>query len=261
MDHQGDEVSVELVAEVGSNWNGNQDTAEDIFEAAASCGADTVKFQHYPDTRFGPHPMSADDLDLFNDFARQFEVGFLCSVFDENTLREYIETCSPTRVKIASPELTHHDLLRFCATAGLDIILSTGMSTEQQVSEAVAVIERANAKVTLLHCVSSYPAPPEEMNLRAMRRLSRYGPVGLSDHTEDPLPAPVAATCLGATMIEKHFTLDKDQPGPDHWYALSPDGFRVMVNAVRIAETMLGDGRKQVMPSEDPFDRRTPEWR
>ncbi len=99
-------------------------------------------------------------------------------------------------MKIASPELTHHDLLRACAAAGLDIILSTGMSTEQQVSEAVAVIERGGVKVTLLHCVSSYPAPPEEMNLRAMRRLSRYGPVGLSDHTQYPVIAPTIATAL-----------------------------------------------------------------
>ncbi len=250
-------MSVEIIAEIGSNWNGDQDTAEDMFETAAKCGADTVKFQHYPDDRYGPHPMSLDDLDLFDDFARQMGVGFLCSVFDERTLNEYIEGCSPTRVKIASPELTDHKLLGACADAGLDIILSTGMSTEHQIVDAVHVIESKGAKVTLLHCVSSYPAPPVEMNLRAMRRLSRYGPVGLSDHTLDPVVAPIMAVALGATIIEKHFTLDKEQEGPDHFYAVDPKGFKQMVDAVRLAEAMLGDGRKRVMPSEDPTDRRT----
>ncbi len=253
-------MSVEIIAEIGSNWNGDQDEAEDLFEAAAKCGADTVKFQHYPDDRYGPHPMSLDDLDLFDDFARQMGVGFLCSVFDEKTLNEYIEGCSPTRVKIASPELTDHRLLGACADAGLDIILSTGMSTEQQISEAVQLIEDKGAKVTLLHCVSSYPAPPQEMNLRAMRRLSRYGPVGLSDHTLDPVVAPVMAVALGATIIEKHFTLNTAQAGPDHSYAMSPEWFTWMVDAVRMAEQMLGDGRKRVMPSEDPMDRRTVAW-
>ncbi len=250
-------MSVELIAEFGSNWNGDQDIAEDMFDSAASCGADTVKFQHYPDDRYGPHPMSVDDLELFDDFAHQFGVNFLCSVFDGKTLNEYLEACGPTRVKIASPELTDHKLLAACAEAGLHIILSTGMSTEHQISEAVQLVEDKGAKVTLLHCVSSYPAPPTEMNLKAMRRLSRYGPVGLSDHTLDPVVAPVAAVALGATVIEKHFTLDKTQEGPDHSYAVDPDGFKQMVDAVRLSEVMLGDGRKRVMPSEDPTDRRT----
>ncbi len=249
-------MSVEIIAEIGSNWNGDQDTAEDIFEAAAKCGADTVKFQHYPDDRYGPHVMSLDDLDLFDDFARQMGVGFLCSVFDERTLNEYCEACGPTRVKIASPELTDHRLLGACADAGLDVVLSTGMSTEHQIVEAVHVIESKGAKVTLLHCVSSYPAPPEEMNLRAMRRLSRHGPVGFSDHTLDPVVAPVMAVALGATVIEKHFTLDTSQDGPDHFNSLDPRDFREMAYSVRLAESMLGDGRKRVMPSEDPTDRR-----
>ncbi len=249
-------MSVEIIAEIGSNWNGDQDTAEDMFDSAAACGADTVKFQHYPDDRYGPHVMSVGDLELFDDFSHQFGVNFLCSVFDERTLNEYLEACVPTRVKIASPELTDHKLLTACAEAGLHIILSTGMSTEHQIVEAVHVIEDKGAKVTLLHCVSSYPAPPEEMNLRAMRRLSRYGPVGLSDHTLDTVVAPVMAAALGATIIEKHFTLDRSQEGPDHSYAVDPEGFRQMAAAVRLAEVMLGDGRKRVMPSEDPTDRR-----
>ncbi len=254
-------MSVEIIAEIGSNWNGDPDVAEDMFDSAAACGADTVKFQHYPDDRYGPHVMSVGDLELFEDFSHQFGVGFLCSVFDEKTLNEYVEACGPTRVKIASPELTDHKLLGACADAGLDIILSTGMSTEHQIVEAVHVIESKGAKVTLLHCVSSYPAPPVEMNLRAMRRLSRYGPVGLSDHTLDPIVAPIMAVALGAKVIEKHFTLDKNQEGPDHSYAMSPEWFTWMVDAVRMAELMLGDGRKRVMPSEDPLDRRTGEWR
>ncbi len=253
-------MSVEIIAEIGSNWNGDQDTAEDMFDSAAACGADTVKFQHYPDDRYGPHPMSVGDLELFEDFSHQMGVNFLCSVFDEKTLGEYIEVCSPTRVKVASPELTDHKLLRACAAAGLHIILSTGMSTYEQVSEALGVVFNSGSRgLTLLHCVSSYPAPPGEMNLMAMVKepWAAFASYGLSDHSLDPIVAPVAATVLGATMIEKHFTLDKTQEGPDHSYAADPEGFRQMVDAVRLAEAMLGDGRKRVMPSEDPTDRRS----
>ncbi len=252
---------VEIVAEVGSNHNGDWVTAMDLISTAKDAGADTIKFQHYPPERYGPHPMKVESLSKLQAAAKLVGIGFLCSVFDQQTLEDYLTECAPTRVKIASPELTDHDLLRACADAGLDIVLSTGMSTEEQIAESVAIIEDLGAKVTLLHCVSSYPAPDFEMNLRAMRRLSRYGPVGLSDHSLDPVVAPVMAVALGAVMVEKHFTLDPNQEGPDHRYALGLLDFEAMTAAVYVAEQMLGDGRKRVMPSEDPTDRRTPAWR
>ena len=236
-------------------------TADDIVSAAGQAGADTVKFQHYPDDRYGPYVMRPEHLGWMQDLAVREGIGFLCSVFDQATLEDYLVACAPSRVKIASPELTDRQLLRACGNAGLHIILSTGMSTEQQIAEAVQVIEETGVGVTLLQCVSSYPAPPEEMNLTAMRRLSRYGKVGLSDHSLNPIVAPVTATALGAVMVEKHFTLDRSQDGPDHGYAVDPEGFRAMVEAVRLCERMLGDGRKRVMDSEDPTDRRTEEWR
>jgi N,N'-diacetyllegionaminate synthase len=252
---------VELVAEVGSNHNGDAYTAAELIRVAAKAGASTVKFQHYPDGRYGPNAMPKKWLRVLNEFASVTGVGFLCSVFDQRTLEDYLTECAPTSVKIASPELTDHELLRACANAGLHIILSTGMSTEEQIAAAVSVIEDYRGRVTLLHCVSSYPSPPEEMNLRAMWRLKRYGKIGLSDHTLDPVVAPVTAVALGATMIEKHFTLNRSQDGPDHSYAVDPAGFKAMVDAVRLCESMLGDGVKRVMPSEDPTDRRTEEWR
>ncbi len=260
-------MSVELVAEVGSNHNGDWVTAMNLISAAAECGADTVKFQHYPADRFGPHPMKVESLSKLQAAAKHHQIGFLCSVFDQQTLEDYLTECAPARVKIASPELTHHDLLRACRNAGLHVILSAGMSTMDEIHAALNVILETTGDdenwFTLLQCVSSYPAPPEEMNLSVMREWIDYWcwQVGLSDHTEDPIVAPVAATAMGAVMIEKHFTLDRSQDGPDHSYALDPAGFRQMVNAVRLAESMLGDGRKIVQPSEDPFDRRTEEWR
>jgi len=255
-------LAVELVAEIGSNHNGDSGTAMRLIYEAAQAGANTVKFQHYPpDGRYGPHPLGKGWMQGFQIHAKDCGVDFLCSVFDQDTLEDYLVACAPSRVKIASPELTDHQLLRACGNAGLHVILSTGMSTEQQISEAVRVIEETGVSVTLLQCVSSYPAPPEEMNLMAMRRLSRYGKVGLSDHSLNPIVAPVTATALGAVMVEKHFTLDRSQDGPDHGYAVDPEGFGAMVEAVRLCERMLGDGRKRVMESEDPTDRRTEEWR
>lgn len=263
---------IELIAEVGSNHNGDLDTAKELVCAAAAAGADTVKFQHYPDERYGPHPMPAHWLRYLGVVAESEHVGFLCSVFDERTLTEYVRECRPSRVKIASPELTHHRLLAAARDAGLQIILSTGMSTEEEVYEAIRVCDKGkpdDALYTLvLQCVSSYPSPPEEMNLRVIAEGEWNG---LSDHTLDPVVAPVAATAMCFSnllpphrrefLIEKHFTLDKTQDGPDHSYAVDPDGFRRMVDAVRMTESMLGDGLKRVMPSEDPLDRRTAEWR
>lgn len=253
-------MSVEVVAEIGSNWNGNYQTAEMIIAEAAICGADTVKFQHYPDERYGPHVLSRDDLIDFSDKAVSHGMRFLCSVFNLRTLRDYVDAVTPTRVKIASPELTDHDLLRACGESGLEVILSTGMSTKDQVFEALNVLYDVDATVTLLHCTSSYPAPPDEMNLKAMKTLSSIASFGLSDHSLDPTIAPVVATALGASMIEKHFTLNRFDQGPDHGYSLDPPYFAAMVAHIRCAEQMLGDGDKRVMPSEDPTDRRTEEW-
>ncbi len=256
-------MSVELVAEVGSNWNGSLETAELLINAVAECGADTVKFQHYPDNRYGPHPIPISWLSHLNHVAKSWNLNFLCSVFDIASLHEYVIECEPTRVKIASPELTYNELLLACVDAGLEVILSTGMSTESEIREATAVLYTADhdVKVTLLHCTSSYPPPLAEMNLNGMLWLSQFANAGLSDHSLDPIMAPVIATSLGASMIEKHLTLDRQQDGPDHAYALDPKDFSVMVAAVRTAEMMLGDGVKQVMPSEDPSDRRNEAWR
>lgn len=261
MADQRDEVT-EIIAEIGSNHGGDTGHAQLLVDAAAGAGADTVKFQHYPDTRYGPHPLTPQQLRALCDYTHGRKLGFLCSVFDSKTLGEYVRECEPQTVKIASPELTDHALLRECAGYGLRIILSTGMSTTSQILQALEVIyNEADTKVTLLHCLSSYPAPPDELNLKAMLQLGSYGDYGLSDHTLDPVVAPVAAVALGACVVEKHFTLDRGHEGPDHSYAVDPDGFRLMVDAVRMTEQVLGDGLKRVMPSEDATDRRTREWR
>lgn len=253
-------MSVRIIAEAGSNHNGSYTTAQRLIEAAAKCGCDYVKFQHYPDKRYGPHPMTTHWLEGLNDWADLHSVGFMCSVFDLRTLEEYVDAVPDSPVKIASPELTDDALLKAAAQTGREIILSTGMSTEAQIAHAYVLL--LHSPLTLLHCTSSYPAPPEEVNIRAMgESLLHEHEYGLSDHTLDPTTAPVAAVALGATTIEKHFTLSRTQNGPDHSYALNPLELADMVRAVRLCEQMLGDGVKRVMPSEDPTARRTAEWR
>lgn len=248
-------MTVEVIAEIGSNWNGDMGVLNQLAEVAARAGAATVKVQHYPD-QLGPCPFTPAQLATAKGLIRAWDVGFLASVFDQRTLDDYRTVCKPARVKIASPELTKDDLL--AELGGLEVLLSTGASNLRQVRHATSLLNRVDAtSVTLLHCVSAYPAPPDHMNLRAMVTLTGLATsVGLSDHTMHPYAAPVAAVALGATVIEKHLTLSRDGDGPDHPYALEPDEFTNMVDAIRLTESMLGDGLKRVMPSEDPHDRR-----
>ena len=243
-----------IVAEIGSNHDGDLAKAYELIDAAAECGADAVKFQHYPDTSFGPVPMPQEWLGDLYDHANAKGVDFLCSVFDARTMREYLEL-EVGLVKVASPELVRDDLLDMIPD-GYEVMLSTGMSTVPQINHAVARL-RYRSTLTLLHCTSAYPPPPSEMNLRAIPTLRElYGlPVGFSDHSLD-VTAPVAAVALGACVVEKHFTLARGGAGPDHFYALEPWSFRRMVGLVRETELMLGDGVKRVMDCEDPTDRR-----
>lgn len=248
-------MTVEVVAEVGSNWNGNLRTLDKLAIEVASAGADTLKVQHYPPA-LGPHPFTKLQLRQARQIAHSHGLKFLASVFDQRTLDEYLDVCDPDRVKIASPELTRDDLLE--QLPPLVVLLSTGMSTLEQIDHANEILDGDADSLVLLHCVSAYPAPPREMNLRVLKAMkARYGhPVGLSDHSLNPTVAPTAAVALGAILVEKHLTLSRDQKGPDHAYALGPAGFADMVSAVRACDRMLGSGKKRVMPSEDPTDRR-----
>jgi sialic acid synthase SpsE len=177
--------------------------------------------------------------------ARARGIVFMSSPFDEASV-DLLDALEVPAFKIASGELTNHPFLRYVARKGRPIILSTGMATLEEVADAVAVLRTERvADLVLLHCVTSYPANPSDSNLRAMRTLSdAFGvPVGWSDHSLGTTVS-LAAVALGASVIEKHFTLDKSLPGPDHSASLEPQELRDLVEGVRTVEASLGDGVK-----------------
>jgi len=176
---------------------------------------------------------------------------FLSSPFDE-TAADFLVGLGVAALKIPSGEITNHPFLAHCARLGRPLLLSTGMADLVEVAQALAVIEAAgDPGVILLHCLSDYPADPGDANLRAMATMEAAfaRPVGYSDHTLG-LTVAIAAAALGAVIIEKHFTLDRTLPGPDHRASLEPGELRDLVGAIRTTEAALGDGRKRCRPSE-----------
>jgi len=265
-----------IVAEAGVNHNGNPALARRLVDAAAECGADAVKFQTFTVdallTREAPKAgyqvettgagesqremlarleLGADRLAELRDRAGKHGLVFFSAPFDEASA-DALEALDVALYKVPSGEITNLPLLRHIAAKGRPIILSTGMATLEEVEQAVAAIRAAgDPPLALLHCLSAYPAPVEEVNLRAMDSLaSRFGyPVGFSDHTLG-IEIAVAAAARGAAIIEKHLTLDKTLPGPDHRASLDVGEFSAMVRAIRSVESALGDGVKRPMPSE-----------
>lgn len=270
-----------VIAEAGSNHNRDLDTAYRLIDVASESGADAIKFQTYTAERIYARgtPMAAylegtdavkpgeNLFDLIKRIelprewhpllarrARDRRIDFFSSPFDEQAVEELAAVGVPV-LKIASFELTHFPLLRAAARTRIPLILSTGMATEAEIQEALDVVRSiADSPVALLHCVSTYPAPPEACNLRAMETLRRRFrvPVGFSDHTLGTAVDMAAAT-LGADLIEKHFTLDRRQAGPDHPFAVEPGELREIVTGVRACRAALGDGIKQPQPCEAPM--------
>lgn len=255
-----DESRIYVIAEIGGNHDGHLAQAQALIEQAAVAGADAAKFQLFkPDRLYpGSHTegsISAGWMQTLKRTCEDFAVEFLCSVFCLDTLAAYVDT-DPAAVKIASPEATDLALLTQAALTGVPLLVSTGAMGWPALDRSMRVLDGHD--VALLHCVSAYPAPVRQMNLAVipmMRKL--YGvPVGLSDHTLHPWRAPLSAFGLGASIVEKHLTLDRSLKGPDHSYALTPGSFASMVRELRIAGHMHGDGVKRVQPSEDATDRR-----
>lgn len=264
-----------VIAEAGVNHNGDLPRARELVAAAADAGADAVKFQAFradeiaaagtPTAAYQQRNTGRDDqhallaalaldLDAFAVLAgdcRNRGIEFLATPFDA-AMAEPLVALGMRRIKVASGELTNAPALQRFAGFGLPVLLSTGMATLDEVAAAVAVLERAGATdVTLLHCTSLYPAPPETANLRAMVAMAeRFGrPVGYSDHTLGDHVA-VAATALGASVIEKHLTLDRTLPGPDHAASLEPAELEAMIVRLRETEAALGDGVKRPASGE-----------
>ncbi len=265
-----------IIAEAGVNHNGDMEMAKALIDAAAESGADAVKFQLFdPDALVAKDtPMATYQVenlggeapqtqhDLLASLALSFEdfrqlhryttdrgLQFLCTPFDEQAALFLHHELKLPLLKIPSGEVTNLPFLKMLGTLHTAMILSTGMSTLGEVKQAVEALRSSNPKlpVALLHCVSAYPAPDSAMNLTAMRTMKDAFPdcpVGFSDHSLGTHLA-VAAAALGANIVEKHFTLDKTLPGPDHKASLSVEELKNMVAQIRSVDTALGDGIKQ----------------
>lgn len=266
---------VYIIAEAGSNHDGDLGQAKRLIEIAADSGADAVKFQAFTADSFILKELG-DDFDAASpeenaerikivdkaslprdwlpdlaEYARSKSLHFLFTPFDFSAVDILIDIDVPA-MKIASCDLTHHPLLAYVAEKGVPIILSTGMSMLEEIGEALDVIkDYGNPPVALLHCVAEYPTPPEDVNLRAIELLwAKFGmPVGFSDHTLG-ITAPVAAAARGISIIEKHFTIDRTLEGPDHPYALEPDELKAMVAGIREVGQLLGEMKKEPVGDE-----------
>lgn len=199
--------------------------------------------------------LSEDNYRRLMIHCKQQGIAFLSTPFDFPSI-DYLAGLGMPVFKIPSGEITNLPYLRKIGGLGKDIILSTGMSTIEEVADALRILEAAGtprARTTLLHCTTEYPTPPDSVNLRAMLTLRDVFPgiagVGYSDHTQG-IEIPLAAVSLGATVLEKHFTLDRNMDGPDHKASLEPDELKLMVAAVRRVERAMGDGVKAPTPAE-----------
>ena len=267
-----------IIAEAGVNHNGDLSMAKELVAAAAKAGADLVKFQSFITGRSISRAAPKADYQIGAtdpgesqyDMVRKLElsradhdelilecercgIGFFSTAFDEVSFDMLVEL-GMEQFKIPSGEITNLPFLRYIAKAGKPIILSTGMANLGDIEAAIAVIEEAGVgreKITVLHCTTEYPTPMSEVNLRAMQSIEQaFGvTVGYSDHTRG-IEVASAAVALGARVIEKHFTLDRNLPGPDHQASLEPHELAAMVAAIRNIEMALGDGVKRLTPSE-----------
>jgi N-acetylneuraminate synthase len=270
--------SVLIIAEAGVNHNGDVSLAKHLVEVAAEAGADAIKFQTFITDRLitreafkADYQMRTTDpsesqyqmlkrveLSLEQhreivDYCEQCEILFTSTPFEEESA-DLLQKLGIPFFKIPSGDITNLPFLAHVAEKGLPMVVSTGMSTLGDVEEAVETVRRHGCQdLTLLHCTSNYPASIKTVNLRAMCTIQQaFGvPVGYSDHTLG-YEVGVAAVALGARVIEKHFTLAKDLPGPDHAASLEPDELKAYVAMLRNAELALGDGVKRPFSSEYP---------
>jgi N,N'-diacetyllegionaminate synthase len=266
-----------IIAEAGVNHNGDMSIAKDLIDTAAEAGADIVKFQTFKAVNLASKraslseyqkknsklnqqfemlkalELSFDDHIVLANHCKKREIEFLSTAFDMASL-EFLSQMELKRFKIPSGEITNLPYIRKIGSFGLPVILSTGMATLGEVEQAIIALDKMGLSrklVTTLHCTTEYPTPIMDVNLTAMITLgscfrTKYG---YSDHTIGTT-IPIAAVALGADIVEKHFTLDRNMPGPDHSASLEFKELREMVNKIRDVELSLGDGIKKVMSSE-----------
>ena len=268
--HIGEEEPCFIIAEAGSNHNGSLEQAKKLIDVAAEAGADAVKFQIFKAedlySKYTPefnYLKGQNTYELIKSvetprewikelagYCKEKNIDFLASVFDFEAI-DILDKYVPA-FKIASFEIADLELLKYAAGKGKPVIISTGMANLGEIEDAITAIRSVgNEDIILLHCNSLYPTPVEIVNLRAIETMKTAFkvPVGFSDHTLG-IHIPIAAVAIGACMIEKHFTLDRNLPGPDHSFAIEPDELKEMVRCIREAEKAKGSGIKEKSDSE-----------
>ncbi len=270
-------MSIQIIAEAGVNHNGSMDLAKQMVKAAKEAGADYVKFQTFiPEKLVSRYAKKAEyqkettgetenqlqmlqklalteqDFLHLKKYCEELRIGFLSTPFDLDSI-DFLDKLDMDFWKLPSGEVTNYPYLEKIGKTKKKVVMSTGMCNMQEIREAVAVLEENGATdITLLHCNTEYPTPFSDVNLLAMHHMSKefHKPVGYSDHTIG-IELPIAAAALGATVIEKHFTLDKTMEGPDHRASLNPTELKQMITAVRNIELGMGDGMKRRTASEE----------
>tara|TARA_B100001250_G_C19816064_1_gene798466 strand:+ start:1027 stop:2166 length:1140 start_codon:yes stop_codon:yes gene_type:complete len=292
-----------VIAEAGVNHNGNPSLAFELIDIAADCGADAVKFQLFDSEEIATEYAEKANYQLKdNNHSKQFEmlkslelpkeiykdlkdycsikkIDFLCTAFDKNNINFLVEKIKPKKLKIASGEITNAPLLLAFAKTNYELILSTGMSTINEIKEALGVIafglinkdnknitpskekfitafesdfgkKKLEEKVSLLHCTTEYPAPQKDLNLKAIESMKNFFHlnIGYSDHSEG-IDASIVSVILGATIIEKHFTLDKNLVGPDHSASLDANELKNLILKIRLVEGMTNEERNRHLSS------------
>ena len=270
---------VKIIAEAGVNHNGSLANAMKLIDKAEDSGADFIKFQTFITNEIVTHEaktaeyqqsnvkkiqtqyellknleLSREDHFKLLDYCEDKKISFLSSAFDLASLNFLINDLNLELIKIPSGEITNLPYLRIIGDQVKPIVMSTGMSDYEEIEAAISVLESCGASktnITLLHCNTAYPTPMQDVNLSAMLSLQKKFDlsVGFSDHTIG-IEAPIAAVAMGASVIEKHFTLDKHMEGPDHSASLEPNELKNMVQAIRNISTAMGDGIKKVSESE-----------
>lgn len=266
-------MSIYIIAEAGVNHNGQIELARKLVDAAKEVGADCIKFQTFKAEKLVSRnagtaeyqkkttgndsqlemlkklELSYDAFRELKDYCDRKGISFLSTPFDPDSIG-FLESIDMPFWKIPSGEITNYPYLKRLAGTGKPVVMSTGMSSVDEIREAKETLEKHGAgKITLLHCNTEYPTPFEDVNLKAMATLREMFncEVGYSDHTKG-IEVPIAAAALGAAVIEKHFTLDRGMEGPDHKASLEPEELKQMVTSIRNIEKALGTGEK--VPSE-----------
>lgn len=265
-----------IIAEAGVNHNGDIKLAKNLIDVAKEAGADAIKFQTFISekviSKYAPKAeyqdrntsskesqlemvkkleLSFDEFVELSRYCRERNIEFLSTAFDFDSI-SFLDSLNMKIWKIPSGEITNLPYLIKIAKLGKEVILSTGMSTMEDIRSAISALKKnGSGDITVLHCTTEYPAPYNDVNLKAMNAIQvKFGvPVGYSDHTEG-IEIPIAAVAMGAAIIEKHFTLDRNMEGPDHKASLEPNELKAMVSAIRNIEMAIGNGEKKPAESE-----------